>query len=338
MDRMFLKSTVEVRIDGFEELARVKGRPSSYRMRLFPQREMASDMVRYTQTPFCGMRPFVKLVDNVARDENCTLGGACSFTFVEGGAHIGDCTLWAASALEVSGVSSFAVGYEALPDASDLFHQSVIVNRMDGRVVVVPKALTSRAEGTVSMVYYPARNGEATLARVHSQCGEGCVQWPGVPRVTLDLSWPALRPGVLDVLKLSVNGEELNTMRGARSLLAKRQVCLVMMHVTKVQRGWQDPQDGAPPRFQYSSELWGILQDGGMDVALHLDEDVTGQVHDDPRPRPATHRLKSAEELDAIFDGPAFPHDYVVARQRAQPASPCEGSAALRNYGKVFMA
>merc|ERR1712216_1022039 len=80
---------------------------------------------------------------------------------------------------------------------------------------------------------------------------------------------PVLRTGVMEILKLSVNGEELNTIRGARSLLSKRQICTVMMHVGKVQVGWQAQAEGQN-QSAFSAELYGLLDDGALDLALHL--------------------------------------------------------------------
>ena len=39
-----------------------------------------------------------------------------------------------------------------------------------------------------------------------------------------------------EVLKLSVNGAELRTLQGARKLLNRRNVCLVLMHAFKAPR------------------------------------------------------------------------------------------------------
>ena len=57
---------------------------------------MVSDMVRYTKLPFCGLRPFMRMVADVAKDAlqaGCATNAAylgdaetCKFTFVEGGA------------------------------------------------------------------------------------------------------------------------------------------------------------------------------------------------------------------------------------------------------------
>lgn len=145
----------------------------------------------------------------------------------------------------------------------------------------------------------------------------------------------------MEILKLSVNGEELNTIRGARSLLSKRKVCVIMMHVAKVQLGWHDHLAGGPAqRAEFSSELWGLLDAGAMDLALHLDEDVTGQAVVDTRQRPETTLLRTADQLNNVFENPVFHHDYLVARQRPDVAdradSPCHESIALDHFGKMF--
>ena len=53
-------------------------------------------MVRYTRLPFCGLRPFMRMVADIAKDAlqaGCATNAAylddaetCKFTFVEGGA------------------------------------------------------------------------------------------------------------------------------------------------------------------------------------------------------------------------------------------------------------
>jgi len=322
-----------------------------FRMQIFPHREIVSDMVRFSRTPFCGMRPFLSLVERVAAGSDtssCGDGSRCGLDFVEGGPHLGDCTLWAAAALEAAGLSPFAVAYEPLPDASALFRESVLANRWDGRVVVVPRALAARDEDTVTLAYYPGHNGEGTTVRAEANphCGANCAGFSRIPTVTLDTSWPALRPTAMEVLKLSVNGEELNALRGARSLLSRREICSVLVHVTKAQRGWADDGPATPSTSAesctgrgFAAELWGLLSGvGGLEVSLHLDEDVTGQVpSSDERPRPSTRRLRSARELDGVFGQQSFAHDYLIARQvNVSYDSPCSGSLALRHWHEVF--
>merc|ERR1719198_458263 len=154
-----------------------------YQQYVFAHREMVSDMVRYSRLPFCGMRPFMMLVEQMARSQECK--SPCHITFVEGGPHIGDCTLWATAALQLAGVSSYAVGFEALADASSLFRQSVLANRWEDRIVVIPKALSDSAEGFTKLVHHPGHNGEATLASIFKQCGTDCVGHTSIPRVSL---------------------------------------------------------------------------------------------------------------------------------------------------------
>ena len=45
----------------------------SFRMRIFPRREIVSDMIRFSRLPFCGMRPFMRLVERVAAGERHSL-------------------------------------------------------------------------------------------------------------------------------------------------------------------------------------------------------------------------------------------------------------------------
>ena len=66
-----------------------------YIFRVNPYREMVSDMVRYTKLPFCGLRPFMRMVADIGRNAlqaGCATNAAflgdaeaCKFTFVEGG-------------------------------------------------------------------------------------------------------------------------------------------------------------------------------------------------------------------------------------------------------------
>lgn len=371
MDKLFQLPQVELRIaDVVRRVLRQEPEGSlatpaalarSFYLRLFPVREIVSDNVRFSRTPFCGMRPFMKLVERVAAAAGpapCSEGRRCVLDFVEGGPHLGDCTLWAAAALEAAGLEHFAAAYEPLPDASALFRESVLANRWEGRVVVVPRALAARDGDTVTLAYFPGHNGEGTTVRagMDPHCGALCTGYHEIPTASLDGSWPALRPAPLELLKLSVNGEELNTLRGARRLLTSRRVCSVMVHVTKAQRGWADvprrkahgaeiaaaAQGGDASAVSevhdFSRELWELLSElGGLEVSLHLDTDAHGQVPGDPRPRPSTRRLRSAAQLDDVFAAEAYPPDYLVARQpEAGEGEPCAGSLALRHWHQVF--
>ena len=57
-------------------------------------------------------------------------------------------------------------------------------------------------------------------------------------------------------MKLNVNGGEAQALRGSRKLLSRRGVCVLMMHVQKLLRGW-DPSDE-----EFAPEMAGLLQLG----------------------------------------------------------------------------
>merc|ERR1712125_23257 len=165
--------------------------------------------------------------------------------------------------------------------------------------------------------------GEGTTVRAGAglaHCGNHCAGYKKIPTVSLDSTWPALRPAALEILKLSVNGEELNALRGARALLSRRKVCSVLVHVTKAQRGYSDTGADAPQKAagaaastavasSFSSEFWELLNGvGGLEVSLHLDS-IDG-MNTDTRPRPSTRLLNSALEIDEIFSGASWAQDY----------------------------
>ncbi|CAK9034537.1 unnamed protein product, partial [Durusdinium trenchii] len=143
-----------------------------YSFRVNPYREMVSDMVRYTRLPFCGLRPFMRMVASIAQaavEAGCPKKGVyledlslCEFTFIEGGPHLGDCALWAASALRLVGVRVRAIAYEPLPDAAGLFQQSVLENGFGGAVEVKMAALGAQ-RGPVEMIHFRGHNGQATV-------------------------------------------------------------------------------------------------------------------------------------------------------------------------------
>lgn len=156
--------------------------PPWYAFRLFPVREMVSDMIRFSALPFCGLRPFMRMIASAAEyglAQHCPTGlppgqrkrktdgkatnavDGCSLTLVEGGPHLGDCAIWAAAALRLAGVELRALAFEPLPDASALFRRSVIENGLDGTVSVRTSALGASSKGTVDLVYFRGHNGQA---------------------------------------------------------------------------------------------------------------------------------------------------------------------------------
>eukprot|EP00929_Paragymnodinium_shiwhaense_P097702 TRINITY_DN59328_c0_g1_i1.p1 TRINITY_DN59328_c0_g1~~TRINITY_DN59328_c0_g1_i1.p1 ORF type:complete len:773 (-),score=169.88 TRINITY_DN59328_c0_g1_i1:280-2598(-) len=222
---------------------------TSFSMRLFSVHEVISDHVRSSLVPFCGMLPFIKLVEDVAH--NAATSGCpaddedhCRLTVLEGGANVGSCLLWAAAALQAAGSFLLSIAVEPMREAARLFTTSVQDNGFTENIFVEEKALVGPGEQEAKLRYALGRHGQASLDRhSHSGCGvgamrhadESCVEEP-VRATTIDHSW-GRRFGsshTLDILKLNVNGEEVNALRGARALLSKRRVCMVMMHVFKL--------------------------------------------------------------------------------------------------------
>jgi FkbM family methyltransferase len=265
---------------------------TDYVFRVFPHREIASDGIRLWRMPFCGMRPFIKLIESVANS------GRDELSLIEGGPHLGDCTVWAAAALERSNTRFNALGIEAMSDAAALFAESVRLNNFE-RVRVLPRALAAEPGRGVDMTYESGRNGQATEKRLYEQCVD-CVQVKQVPSTSIDAEWK----GPLDVLKLSVNGAELRTLQGARKLLNRRNVCLVLMHAFKVEMGRDRPD--------FSVDLFNVLNDNGLEILLHKDRKEEG-IH-------STRTIQNAKEMDEIFlhDGNQLPGgDYIFARSKS---------------------
>ncbi|CAE7229771.1 unnamed protein product [Symbiodinium necroappetens] len=283
--------------------------PRSYIFRVNPYREMVSDMVRYTKLPFCGLRPFMRMVADVAKDAlqaGCATNAAylgdaetCKFTFVEGGPHLGDCALWASASLRLAGVQTRALAFEPLPDAATLFQQSVAENGLSASVQVRNAAL-GQMTGQTELIHFRGHNGQATVNDYDfpSQDRREVVTIPAV-EVALDDEVPANWPQI-DALKLSVNGAERNTLAGARKLLSKRRVCSVLMHATKCKRGRRPPSEDPAPNSRASKfayDLMTFLSEGNMDVYEHNDA-TSGQG------RGRVQRVRSADEMDSIFDHP----------------------------------
>jgi len=300
---------------------RVEGTPAAaYAFRVFPHREMVSDMVRYSRLPFCGLRPFMRMVAATAaagaeagcpKPPESSRGAAdpCTLTLVEGGPHFGDCTVWAAATLRLVGVRLRAVAFEALSDASGMFHRTAAENALGGDVEVRPSALGSSSGGLTRVQYNPGHNGEANV--IYGTPGQGMVVVSDIPVVALDDEVPAAWP-VVDVVKLSVNGAERDTITGARRLLSQRRICSVMIHAMKANRG-RDPTKLAPGGevTAFSSDLAQLLTSGDLDVFTQRDLD-------DRLARRATMRPAGAAELDAVFNLPDLrQQDYILARSKS---------------------
>lgn len=114
-------------------------------MQVFGHRELASSYIRYHAAPFCNMDPFREILRTIPSGTSSAPGTRTSafshLRIVEGGAHLGDCALLAASLLPDSRV----VAIEPLPDAARLLTLSAALNGFSDRLVTIPKALGAPA-------------------------------------------------------------------------------------------------------------------------------------------------------------------------------------------------
>jgi len=297
---------------------------SSYFFRVNPYREMVSDMVRYTKMPFCGLRPFLRMVADVAKaamSAGCATPGVyledsrtCEFTFVEGGPHLGDCAMWATTVLRLAGVQTRSIAFEPLPDAAALFQQSVLENGLASHVSVQNAALGQSSGTMTELIHFRGHNGQATVN------GEDFPSQDRREVVTIQAQQLALDDEIppswphIDALKLSVNGAERNTLAGARKLLSKRRICSVLMHATKCKRGRrpasEDPAPGNVSKFAY--DLMMFLEEGNMDVYEHNDAK-------EGKGRGRVRRLTTAQDMDGIFDDPELTEQvYFLALSKDQ--------------------
>lgn len=295
--------------------------PRTYVFRLSPYREMVSDMVRWTKLPFCGLRPFMRMVTDIAEKamaagcptSSLSNSRACEFSFVEGGPHVGDCAIWAAATLRLAGVRLRALAFEPLPDASSYFQQSVIENGFAGEITVRPAAMGSE-HGSLELIYFRGHNGQACKNGADFEFGHPDeVTTVKAPKIALDDELPASWP-VVDALKLSVNGGERDTIVGARKLLNSRRICSVLLHTRKCLRGRKsaadDPAPGNPSVSRFAHDIMESLEEGNMEVYTHNDG-TSGPE------RGGVRRLKTAAELDEIFDHPELTEQfYLLARSR----------------------
>lgn len=213
---------------------------------------------------------------------------------LEGGANLGGCLLWAAAALQAVGGFVVSVALEPMYEAWRLFELSVLEGGLAQQIHVERKALTAPNVESSILRYIPGRHGQASLdAHSHSGCetGQGqeyCVD-EVVEATTVDLAW-ARRFGPdfqMDVLKLNVNGEELNTLRGSRALLSKRKICTVMMHIFKMQYAirWErellsreapaEARNAAAGKVRaFSNEVDILHTEAGMELLLYIDPPI----------------------------------------------------------------
>eukprot|EP00435_Cladocopium_sp_Y103_P035225 s2362_g9.t1 len=243
---------------------------SSYFFRVNPYREMVSDMVRYTKIPFCGLKPFLRMVADVAKaavDAGCASQGVAfeknldCFRYRSAFAPPTSRLFGASSAFPERGKDSRVCEFtfvEGGPHLGDCAMWATTVLRLVGvqtRSIAfepLPDAAAlfqqTPSNGTMTeLIHFRGHNGQATVngQDFPSQDRREVVTIPAL-ELALDDQIPPSWPRI-DALKLSVNGAERNTLAGARKLLSKRRICSVLMHATKCKRGRRPASEDPAP-------------------------------------------------------------------------------------------
>ncbi|CAD7959207.1 unnamed protein product [Amoebophrya sp. A120] len=203
--------------------------PRYFRMQVFPHRELASSYIRYKKEPFCNMDPFREILQTVSADEPLRIS--------EGGAHLGDCALLAASLLPTARITAI----EPLPDASFLLQNSVLLNeRLDfpNRLHVVKAALDDGTVRKLQLTHLPGRSASASandgnyVWNCNKNTPEHLCRRHDVEVLKLD--------EVIDfahVVKLSIQGNEIAALRGSSELMQRFDVCSWFFYFGKVNLG-----------------------------------------------------------------------------------------------------
>ncbi len=155
-------------------------------------------------------------------------------TFLDVGANIG----WHSLLLARKHPDLQVFAFEPEPENSELLQHNIRINGLTN-VEVIPKA-ASIEEGEQEFYLYADKNaGRHSLLPIN----EGKVIT--VPLITLDhfISERGLSPKSIKLLKIDVEGYELNVLRGAESLLGKVPVILLEFSPEYMRKGGIDPEE-----------------------------------------------------------------------------------------------
>ena len=143
------------------------------------------------------------------------------------------------------GASGKVVGFEPSPANLEAARENIRLNGVPNFELVA--AAVGAAPGKVS---FEPGFGNGAIAR------NGPIE---VPVVTLDAHFGERR---VDLLKLDIEGYELEALRGARAVLAKRPALAIEMHVAL----YQD-------RARQVAELFELVDAGAYDASIQLEVD-----------------------------------------------------------------
>ena len=139
--------------------------------------------------------------------------------FVDAGANIGFYTIAAATSV---GPNGKVVAIEMIPGTAEILERHLILNG-SGNVKLVVAALSDHAGSAVEAIVPVGKFGQASIARHASKSGDNVRI--SVVTATLD-ALLADEPGPIALIKLDLEGAELDALKGAAKTLERSQAVI----------------------------------------------------------------------------------------------------------------
>ena len=137
--------------------------------------------------------------------------------FVDAGANIGIFTVAAARCV---GPTGRIIAVEMMPDTAEILRETLTLNDV-GNALVIERALAARAGARVEATVRDGHFGQATIALGATQAGGRQVQVETTTLKDLLADYPTVA-----LMKMDIEGAELDALRGAGSDLQKVNVIL----------------------------------------------------------------------------------------------------------------
>ena len=144
-------------------------------------------------------------------------------TFVDVGAHIGHCSLMAAG---VVGPNGLVIAIEGNPRTVKQLRDNVWAS---GARVNVQSAVCSSSEKFVDFFISSGKiRGKSSISQANASVAEGSPSSDQIKAYPLDSILTQLRMSRVDVLKIDVEGAELEVLRGAKDTLTRHRPVLII--------------------------------------------------------------------------------------------------------------
>mmetsp|Transcript_87424 Transcript_87424/g.280443 ORF Transcript_87424/g.280443 Transcript_87424/m.280443 type:complete len:708 (+) Transcript_87424:61-2184(+) len=252
-------------------------------LHLLPKWDSVSNAVRTTRKPLCTVSAFVQLIAGLSRIANSRRSAwrqQRPLRIWEVGANLGDCTLAAAAILRSGPCPRRLVGalFEPTGDTAAAARRSVMTSGLDQQLQVFELAL-GREPRPRRKIHVPrGYSAEATFVddatAPHWQ--EVAAAW-SAPMETIDrllcdnstlgaIACSQGGPPVLDVLKIHVQGYELEVLKGGAQALAAGLICMVLFPVPAGTAMQHESSAGDVRRLLSNFTVVTTFGDSGLEV------------------------------------------------------------------------